>query len=52
MISTGEAWNPTDLKQDISSKRSSEYRQKLAIDKAIKLLVSNGVISQSDIVLT
>jgi len=49
MFSTGEVWNPTDLfKVDMPPVLQDRQKQK-AIQSAIKLLVSQGVIKQSDL---
>jgi len=49
MLSTGEAWNPSDLhKVDMPPVMQEEQKQK-AIKNAIKLLVSQGVISQPEL---
>ena len=49
MLDTGEEWNPSDLyKIDIPQEMTEKQKEK-AINQAIKLLVSNGLIKETDI---
>ena len=50
ILSTGEVWNPTDLyKIDMPEPLKEKQREK-AIKQAKKLLISEGIISESQLV--
>ena len=52
MLTNGETWNPCDLyKIDMPQEMQNKQKSK-AIKQALKLLLSEGVISQSEIVLS
>lgn len=49
MLSTGEAWNPTDLyKIDIPEPLKEKQKEK-AIKQAKKLLIREGILSESQL---
>lgn len=49
MLVTGEEWNPSDLyKIDLPQEMLEKQKEK-AIKQAVKLLISNGVIKEADI---
>jgi len=51
MFSTGEVWNPTDLfKVDMPPELKDKQKQK-SIKQAVNLLIANGVITSSDVIL-
>ena len=51
MFTTGEIWNPTDLaKIDMPSELNEKQKQK-SLKQAVRLLIANGVIIPSDVVL-
>lgn len=50
MFSTGEIWNPTDLNQIDLPQEMVSKRKNIEITKAIKLLVSNGIILDSSLI--
>lgn len=52
MLTTGEMWNPVDLHKVESTEKVSTKSQKLEIENAINILVSQGIISHSAIKLT
>lgn len=50
MLSTGEAWNPTDLyKIDMPKPLKNKQKEK-AVKQAMKLLIAEGVIKESQLV--
>lgn len=50
MLSTGETWNPTDLfKVDMPEPLKEKQKEKV-IRQARKLLISEGILSESQIV--
>ena len=50
MLSTGEAWNPTDLyKIDMPEPLKNKQKEK-AVKQALKLLIAEGVIKESQLV--
>ena len=52
MLTNGETWNPCDLyKIDMPQEMQNKQKSK-AIKQALKLLLSEGIISQSEIVLS
>lgn len=52
MLTNGETWNPCDLyKIDMPQEMQNKQKFK-AIKQALKLLLSEGVISQSEILLS
>ena len=49
MLSTGEAWNPTDLyKIDMPEPLKNKQKEK-AVKQAIKLLIAEGIIKESQL---
>lgn len=49
MLSSGEAWNPTDLfKVDMPQPLKEKQKEK-TIKQAKKLLISEGIISESQV---
>ena len=51
MFSTGEVWNPTDLfKVDMPPELKEKQKQK-SLKQAVNLLIANGVITPSDVIL-
>ena len=49
MLITGEVWNPSDLfKIDMPKEMQAKQKEK-AIQQAKKLLISEGIIKESDI---
>jgi transposase len=52
MLSTGEVWNPVDLvKVDMPPELKEKQKQKF-IKQAVKLLIANGVILPSDLLIS
>ena len=49
MLSTGEAWNPTDLYKVDMPEPLKEKQKEKAIKQAKKLLISEGIISESQL---
>ena len=49
MLSTGEAWNPTDLYKVDMPEPLKEKQKEKAIRQAKKLLISEGIISESQL---
>ena len=49
MFVTGEEWNPSDLYKIDMPQEMLEKQKEKAIKQALKLLISNGVIKESDI---
>ena len=47
MLSTGEAWNPTDLFKIDMPEPMKEKQKEKAIKQAMKLLIREGKISES-----
>jgi hypothetical protein len=52
MFNTGEVWNPSDLYKIDMPEQLQEKQQQKAIKQAIKLLVSQGLISETDIAVS
>ena len=50
MLSTGEAWNPSDLYKIDMPEPLREKQKEKAIKQAKKLLVNEGIISESQLV--
>ena len=50
ILSTGEAWNPTDLYKIDMPEPLKEKQKEKAIKQAKKLLISEGIISESQLV--
>ena len=49
MLSTGEAWNPTDLyKIDMPEPLKNKQKEK-AVKQAMKLLIAEGLIKESQL---
>ena len=49
MLSTGESWNPTDLFKIDMPEPMKEKQKEKAIKQAMKLLLSEGIISESQL---
>lgn len=49
MLSTGEAWNPTDLFKIDMPEPMKEKQKEKAIKQAMKLLICEGKISESQL---
>ena len=49
MLSTGEAWNPTDLFKIDMPEPMKEKQKEKAIKQAMKLLIREGKISESQL---
>ena len=49
MLSTGEAWNPTDLFKIDMPEPLEERQKEKAIKQAKKLLINKGIISESQL---
>ena len=49
MLSTGEAWNPTDLYKIDMPEPLKEKQKEKAIKQAKKLLIAEGIIVESQI---
>lgn len=49
MFVTGEEWNPSDLYKIDMPHEMLEKQKEKAIKQALKLLISNGVIKDTDI---
>lgn len=49
MLTTGEVWNPSDLRQIDLPQNIVDSRQDKAVQNALKLLISKGVIKNSDL---
>ena len=47
MLSTGQAWNPTDLYKADMPESLKEKQKEKAIKQAKKLLINEGIISES-----
>lgn len=50
MLSTGEAWNPSDLYKIDMPEPLREKQKEKAIKQAKKLLINEGIISESQLV--
>ena len=50
MLSTGEAWNPTDLFKIDMPEPMKEKQKEKALKQAMKLLIREGKISESQLV--
>ena len=50
ILSTGEVWNPTDLYKIDMPEPLKEKQKEKAIKQAKKLLISEGIISESQLV--
>ena len=50
MLSTGEVWNPTDLYKTDTPQPLKDRQKEKAITQAKKLLISEGIISESQMV--
>lgn len=48
MLSTGEAFNPSDLYKIDMPQEMQEKQKEKAIKQALKLLISNGIIKATD----
>ena len=49
MLSTGEVWNPTDLYKVDMPEPLKEKQKEKAVRQAKKLLISEGIISESQL---
>ena len=49
MFNTGEAWNPSDLYKIDMPEQLQEKQTQKAVKQAVKLLVSQGIISEADV---
>ena len=51
MFITGEEWNPSDLYKIDMPQKMQERQKEKAIKQAMKLLISEGIIKDTDIIV-